>query len=109
MNSDVWMIAHAIFSLALAGMVVLFLVRWREKYSPISRFGLGLIGGCGIVRISVILEQRESPFDMWAPTLFTLGVVLFIFGCIERETRHERRNRQQVRQAEKHLIARGKL
>lgn len=102
-----WSILHTIFSLGMFAGAVFILSNWRERYIAVERFGIGLTGGAGLLRIDVIWSSTSSPFYEWAPTLMTAGFMLFLFGRGWRDWRHTHNNRRQVEIAEAYFRAKG--
>ncbi len=89
----------------LALMVVYLLIKLGHILNFRERLGAGMIGGCGFLTIPVILDIHKTgtPFDIIAGLAFSVGAALFFWGFISRKTGHERRNRQAVIEAERHL------
>lgn len=94
-----WQFVHTVASLLMFGAAVYVLSNWRERYNSTERFGLGLAGGCGLLRISVIWENGASPFYGWAPSLMTVGIALFLFGRAWRDWHHTHNNKLQIKMA----------
>ncbi len=89
----------------LALMVVYLLIKLGHILNFRERLGSGIMGGCGFLTIPVILDVNKTgtPFDVIAGLAFSVGAILFFWGFIDRKTGHERRNRQAVIEAERHL------
>lgn len=105
----IWLIMHTLISLMLIAVALFMMWRWGANKNLAERMGLALISGCGFLRINVIWERHDSPFDYWAPTLLSLGVLLLLTGRGYRDWRHDDRNQTAVSQARAHLQSRGKL
>lgn len=105
----IWPILHIIANVSMVIIAVFMLSRWRDVYNASERVGLGLIGGCGLMRVNVIWEVGRSPFYQWAPTLMTVGFALLLAGRAWRDWGHEWRNDRANRQAGAYLRAKGKL
>lgn len=104
-----WGLLHTVIGLAAMAISLFMLTRWREGYLLAERVGLGLIAGAGSLRLLVLWDRQASPFDPWAPTLFTLGLALLLGARAFRDWRHERANIRQREVNRKWLEARGKL
>jgi len=94
--------------LLLVGIVVFKLTQFREMANVAERFGLGLMGAGSFLTIPVILYKNQNPFEGWAVSLLTYGVILFLSGRTWRDYKHARANRQMVRQGEMWNAQRGK-
>lgn len=103
-----WELAHSVVSFAMTCIAIYMLARWRERYNLSERLGLGMIGGCGFLRINVIWELHASPFYNWAPTILSIGFALLLAGRAYRDRRHELRNFAAVQAAQSYLQSRGK-
>lgn len=75
-------------------MVILVwkLYRFSHLFNAFERWGMSITGGCSLLTITVIWDAERSPFDGWATSLFSLGVLLYFLGRSSRHWRHERNN-----------------
>ncbi len=110
-------VALAIFSAVLRAVIAglaAFMLTHRELGQILNkreRWGAGIVGGCGFLTIPVILDVNKvgTPFDTVAGLAFSVGMILFMWGFIDRKLGHARRNAQSLEQARDHLRARGKM
>jgi hypothetical protein len=102
-----WALAHSLIRLVLTVIVVVKITRFRDTLNRVERFGLGVMGGCGILTLNVIWERQQSPYDGWATTLFSFGAILFLAGRTYRDWKHQRANDLQVEYWERHKRERG--
>lgn len=105
----IWILMHTAISVLLILTALFMMWRWGAQKNLAERLGLALVSGCGFLRINVIWERHDSPYDYWAPTLLSLGLLLVLTGRGYRDWRHESRNISAIKQARAHLQARGKL
>lgn len=96
---NTWEIINAILRLILTGLVIYKLSQFREFANIWERMGLGMMGGGSFLTIGILIEGPRSPFDGWAVTVLTLGMVLLIGGRTWRDMKHERANREQLEYA----------
>lgn len=94
-----WTIMHGCVSAALVIWSVGMLLMFKARYNFMERFGLGLMGGGGILRIHVIFEMQGSPFFEWAPVIAITGALFLLIGRSTRDWRHEFANWRQLRVA----------
>lgn len=102
-------IANVLLRLLLTALVIYKLSQFREMANLVERIGLGMMGGGSFLTVPIIMDRNHSPFDGWATTVLTLGVVLLIGGRTYRDWKHARANEAAVEQARGHLQARGRL
>lgn len=102
-----WSVLHTLASVFMFSAAVFILSNWRDRYIALERFGIGLTGGAGLLRIDVIWSMGASPFYEWAPTLMTVGFAMFLFGRAWRDWRHTHNNRRQNEIAEAYFRAKG--
>jgi hypothetical protein len=100
---------NSIGRLCLTVLAIYIMLNQRETLNAAERFGIGLIGGCSILTISVIWERQASPYDGWASAILTIGFMLAVGGKTWRTRKHMLRNDAMKRQALGHLATRGKL
>ncbi len=87
-----WAIAHSLIRIVLTLIVIVKVTRFATTLNRVERFGLGMMGGCGLLTVNVIWERQQSPYDGWAGTLFSFGAILFLFGRTLRDWKHQRAN-----------------
>lgn len=92
----IWDILNAALRLVLTALVIYKITQFRETANLVERMGLGLMGGGSFLTIGIIMEGPSSPFDGWAVTILTLGMVMLIAGRTWRDMRHQRNNRRQL-------------
>lgn len=95
----VWDVMNVLFRLGILSVVIVKLWRFYDLYNREERLGLGVMGGCVLMTIPVILHGPASPFNEWAATLFAFGVLSYLLGRLKRTLVHNQRNREMVRQA----------
>lgn len=95
--------------LLLTIVVVVKVTRFRETMNGLERTGLGFVGGTSFLTIPVIWQREGSPFDLWAATILTFGVLMFLIGRTIRDRKHDNANRAAANQARVYLESRGKL
>lgn len=94
-----WDIINSLLRLALTGLVIYKLSQFREMANMAERLGLGMMGGGSFLTIGVIIEGHDSPYDGWAATVLTIGMVLLIGGRTWRDMKHQRANSQMIERA----------
>lgn len=76
-------IIHIALSILAAGMIGYLLICHAHLISSLERYGLGLIGGGFIMTIGPVISEH-SPFDLWAGGIVRLGMMLCIWGWLQR-------------------------
>jgi len=104
----IWDIVNSFGRLLVTAIASIIVTALREELNECERAGLGLMGAGSFLTIGVIWEQRQSPFDGWAVTLLTYGVVLFLGGYGWRKLRHHRANVIQKRLSAAYFKAKDK-
>jgi hypothetical protein len=94
----VWDILNSLARLAITAILIWKLVRFPGLFNAWERYGMSIAAGCSVLTVTVIWEAQRSPFDGWATTLFSLGVLLYFIGRTTRHWRHERANQLQLKQ-----------
>lgn len=92
-----WEGLNVLCRLGVVLIVIVKLWRFYDHYKPEERFGLGVLGGCALMTIGVLMEGPTSPFSEWAGALFAFGVLIYLGGRVRRQVRHDAANREQVR------------
>lgn len=90
-------------------VVVVKITRFRETMNGLERTGLGFVGGTSFLTIPVIWQREGSPFDLWAATILTFGVLMFLIGRTIRDRKHANANRAAANEARGYLESRGRL
>lgn len=93
-----WDILNSLARLAITGILIWKLVRFPTLFNVWERFGMSIAAGCSVLTITVIWEGQRSPFDGWATSLFSIGVLLYFVGRMTRHWRHERVQELQLQQ-----------
>lgn len=93
-----WDVLNSLARLAIAGIIVWKLLRFPGLFNAWERAGMSVAAGCSILTITVIWEAERSPFDGWATTLFSVGILLYFIGRSTRHFRHWQRNEQFARE-----------
>lgn len=109
MMDDLLAMLMTLGRVALTIIVVIKVTRFRETMNVMERTGLGFVGGTSFLTIPVIWEREGNPFELWAATILTFGVLMFIVGRTIRDRRHARANAAANAQAAAYLHGRGKL
>lgn len=91
-----WDILNSLARLAITVILIWKLVRFPTLFNTLERYGMAVAAGCSVLTITVIWEGERSPFDGWATTLFSGGVLLYFIGRTSRHWRHEANNRKQI-------------
>lgn len=89
-----------------AGMALVAILKltWLNGvYNKAERIGLGLIGGPSFMLMLSLMEGEDSPFRLWAFTIFMVGNFVYFLGRFSREIRHHRANEQAKEQARQHF------
>lgn len=96
---SIWEAANVVCRLGVVAVVVCKLWRFYDHYKPAERFGLGVLGGCALMTIPVLMEGPASPFAEWAGAFFTFGVLVYLGGRLRRQINHDNANAEMVRRA----------
>lgn len=105
----IWELVNSVCRLAVMGLSIVCITKYRHMFILPERLGLSFMGGCSFLTIGVIWERQNSPFDGWASALFTIGAALFLAGLLHRKGRHDQINAEAVRRSRAYLEGRGKL
>lgn len=100
---SVWEFLNVLFRAFIVLVVMVKLTGFWNTYRLGQRIGLGLIGGCALMTIPVILEGPTSPFAEWAGAVFSFGVLAYAGGGLLRNVKHSRANEAQKAVARAHL------
>lgn len=93
-----WDVLNSLARLAITGILIWKLVRFPLLFNLWERYGMAIAAGTSILTITVIWEGERSPFDGWATSLFSLGVLVYFIGRTLRHWRHEENNRKHIAQ-----------
>lgn len=88
-----WDIVNSAARIAIAAILIWKLLRFGALFNAWERYGMGIAGGCSLLTITVIWDGERSPYDGWATSAFSIGVLLYFVGRASRHWRHERNNR----------------
>lgn len=99
----VWDIINSIMRVGIMLIVAWKLIRFFHLFNSWERWGMSIAGGCSLLTVSVIWGGERSPYDGWATTLFSFGVLLYFIGRTTRHWRHERNNQAMVLAARRHM------
>lgn len=109
----VFVSVNALARLALTLIGCGIMRHYADRLNDPQRYGLGLLAGASFMTIPVVIDFYTkgpgTPFDMWANTALSVGMVLFLSGTLIRVKRHSKANEQQIFVARGHLQGRGKL
>jgi hypothetical protein len=96
MIETLFLAVHVLGRLGVAGLMTFKVMYFRDALNPGERFGMGLMGGCSLMTIPVILDtagtHHGTPFDVWSPTGVTWGIVIFFISRLRRIMRHAKAN-----------------
>lgn len=93
-----WDILNSLARLAITVILVWKLIRYPLLFNAWERYGMAIAAGCSVMTVTVIWEGVRSPFDGWATTLFTAGMLLYFIGRMTRHPRHQHNNELQLKQ-----------
>ncbi|BBD98055.1 hypothetical protein SAMIE_1015560 [Sphingobium amiense] len=93
-----WDILNSLARLMIAAILIWKLIRFPALFNAWERYGMSVAAGCSILTVTVIWEAQRSPFDGWATSLFSLGILLYFIGRATRHFRHQQRNEQFARE-----------
>lgn len=102
-----WDIINALLRLSLTILCIYKLAQFREQANLCERTGIGMMGGGSFMTIGIIVEGPMSPFDGWATTVLTMGIVLLVAGRTWRDLQHDRNNRRQLAISQSWMKGRG--
>jgi hypothetical protein len=91
-----WDIFTTLMRLGIAAIIIWKLTRFPHRFILCERIGMGMVGGSSLLTISVIWQLERSPFDGWANSIFSAGVLTYFIGRMYRHFRHERNNRVMI-------------
>lgn len=97
-----WASFNAFCSIIVAIILTFDLGYMHEKFTPIERVGMGILGGSMVLSIGP-LWVSNSPFEDWSSGLLRLGCAIYFVG---RMTRHKYNNWAQIRSMRKELAER---
>lgn len=100
-----WDTLKVVAIVLLVGALLYKLVVKIDAFTPMERWGMGLIAAGAIMVIGPI-TFKPSPFDDWAMTLMLIGNAIYFIG---REFRHRYANWEATRRARQILQDRGLL
>lgn len=84
-------------------IVVLKLTWLHRVYNPLERVGLGLLGGPSFMLSLSMMEGPDSPFRLWAFTIFMVGLFVFLLGRLRRQIKHWQANERQKELSRQHF------
>lgn len=93
-----WDILNSLARVGIAIILIWKLVRFPLLFNSWERYGMAIAAGTSVLTVTVIWEAQRSPFDGWATTVFSFGILLYFIGRGMRHWRHERANEAQIRQ-----------
>ena len=83
-----WSIINIITSLIPAAIICYKLGSHPDFFTPLERWGMGLIGCALFLRCGPILAKGAlhdlTPFDDWSSTLLGLGLTMYFIGRLLR-------------------------
>lgn len=104
----IWDIINSFGRLVVTVLATCIVMYVPEELNRRERAGLALTGSGSILTIGIIWEGRDSPFDGWATSIMTYGILLFLWGYGSRKIEHWRRNYQAKRAARLHFSQKGR-
>jgi hypothetical protein len=96
----IWAVLNVVASLIVAVIVAFKLCRWPDKFTPMERVGMALVGAGSLMTVGPIISFAPTPFEDWSATLLRGGCAIYFIG---RMLRHRHLNAAAVRQARSHL------
>lgn len=112
MIETAFLVVHVLGRLAVAGLMTFKVMYFRSALNFWERLGMGLMAGCSVMTIPVILDtagkHQGTPFDVWSPTGVTWGIVIFFTARMRRIMKHAHANDLAKSEAARWLADRGK-
>lgn len=96
-------IIGALFAFGMALVAVVQGTFFQGRYNKLERVGLGFTAGPCLMLGMSLFEGPESPFRLWAFTIFMFGSLAFAAGRLRRDYHHWRANELQKEQARQHF------
>lgn len=82
----------------LTCVILPMLLMFPDQFKPSQRLGLALVASGSLMTVPILyMGEGVSPFDGWATTLLTIGLILFMWTTVVRLFRHHLANMQQLR------------
>lgn len=90
---------------AVTIIVAYKLIEFYEEYKGAERLGLGMLGSGSFLTVPPIWAYRldERVFDGWSVSVMTAGILLMLFGRMNRHIRHRAANAAHAAQMEEEL------
>lgn len=98
-----WLLLNTLFRLGITGIVVWKLTAHRDNFKPAERIGMGLAGGAVLLTLPQIWADSTTPFELWASTIFSMGIFVYFCGRLHRHLKHSKNNRDAKTAARKHM------
>lgn len=89
----------ALFAFSTSLVAILKMTWFHRAYNAMERIGLGLIAGPALMLGLSLLEGPDSPFRLWAFTIFMGGNLAYIVGRFIRAYKHWVANEAQKQRA----------
>lgn len=110
-----WIIINAVASVIVTAIIVYKMGWLHSKFNSAEMVGMGLIGAAVVLNIGPILARGfafgatlDTPFDDWASTMLRVGMAFYFLGRISRVWKHDRPNKQMVKQGRAHAARKQK-
>lgn len=94
-----WDLCNIVARLGIVVIVIVKLTVLRHLSNLPERVGIGLAGSGALMIVPVVIQGPSSPFSEWAGALFGFGVLIYFFGRLQRQLRHDAANREQLKLA----------
>ena len=101
-----WELLNSLGRIALVLLAIYKIYHFRDRMIPVEQAGLCVMASGCLLTVPVIWERQGSPFEGWASSLMSLGMLVFIAGRTWRDRRHERANDRARAQAAKYMEGR---
>ena len=92
-----WDILNSLWRIMVTMIAVYKLTQFAGQMINMERIGLGMMASGSIMTIPIIWEGQRSPFDGWAVSVMTVGMIVFLAGRTWRDRRHQRANDEMIR------------
>lgn len=85
-----WGLINIATSLFVVLVVVYKLAAYPDRYNPVEKVGMGVIGSSMLMLIGPILAKYQlvadvhTPFDDWAGVLLRMGCAVYFLGRLGR-------------------------
>ena len=101
---------HIVSRMLVAVAMTVGLHCFRSSLNAYERLGMGMMGGGALMTVPIIadLNGTGTPFDIWSPSIMSVGILVFFGARCVRIIRHARANDLARSEAAAYLANRGK-